>query len=164
MNKEKKRVTENCAKASDDLLTAQEKVDHLDKIKIKLEQTLDELESSLSREKRQRAQTEKERRHVEGDLKVTQEMVLDLERTRKEMEGVIQRKEKDISGLFVKLEDEQSLVAKMQKHIKENQSRYSTTQKRLKAIKIKTSLNFINNPVYLTGYCTLIKAEIKSLN
>ncbi len=137
MNKEKKRVNENCAKASDDLLTAQEKVDHLDKIKIKLEQTLDELESSLSREKRQRAQTEKERRHVEGDLKVTQEMVLDLERTRKEMEGVIQRKEKDISGLFVKLEDEQSLVAKMQKHIKENQSRYSTIQKRSKAIKIK---------------------------
>ena len=89
---------------------------------------------------------------------------MDLERTRKEMEGVIQRKEKDISGLFVKLEDEQSLVAKMQKHIKENQSRYSTTQKRLKAIKIKTSLNFINNPVYLTGSCTLIKAEIKSLN
>jgi myosin heavy chain 6/7 len=137
MNKEKKRVSENCAKANDDLLTAQEKVDHLDKIKIKLEQTLDELESSLSREKRQRAQTEKERRHVEGDLKVTQEMVLDLERTRKEMEGVIQRKEKDISGLFVKLEDEQSLVAKMQKHIKENQSRYSTSPKMSKMIKIK---------------------------
>jgi chromosome segregation ATPase len=125
MNKEKKHVSENSAKASDDLLTAQEKVDHLNKIKCKLEQTLDELESSLSREKRQRAQIEKERRHVEGDLKVTQEMVLDLERTRKEMEGVIQRKEKDISGLFVKLEDEQSLVAKVQKHIKENQSRYS---------------------------------------
>jgi hypothetical protein len=116
-------VSENSAKASDDLLNAQEKVDHLNNIKSKLEQTLDELESSLAREKRQRAVTEKERRHVEGDLKVTQEIVLDLERTRKEMEGLIQRKEKDISSLFVKLEDEQSLVAKVQKHIKENQSR-----------------------------------------
>jgi chromosome condensin MukBEF ATPase and DNA-binding subunit MukB len=62
---------------------------------------------------------------VEGDLKVTQEMVLDLERTKKELESIIQRKEKDISGLFVKLEDEQSLVAKVQKHIKENQARYN---------------------------------------
>jgi myosin heavy chain 6/7 len=117
-------VSENSAKANDDLLTAQEKVDHLNNIKTKLEQTLDDLESSLSREKRQRAQIEKERRKVEGDLKVTQEMVLDLERTKKELESIIQRKEKDISGLFVKLEDEQSLVAKVQKHIKENQSRY----------------------------------------
>ena len=98
-------------------------MDHLNNIKAKLEQTLDELESSLSREKRTRAQTEKERRKVEGDLKVTQEMVLDLERTKKELESVIQRKEKDTSALFVKLEDEQSLVAKVQKHIKENQAR-----------------------------------------
>ena len=52
LNKEKKHMGENNAKANEDLQAAEDKVDHLNKIKSKLEQTLDELEDSLSREKR----------------------------------------------------------------------------------------------------------------
>ena len=47
----------------------------------------------------------------------------DLERARKELEATIERKEKDAGGLLSKLDDEQSLVAKVQKGIKENQAR-----------------------------------------
>merc|ERR1719415_390509 len=46
LNKEKKHVQENASKSSEDLQTATDKVDHLMKIKTKLESTLDELESS----------------------------------------------------------------------------------------------------------------------
>ena len=91
---------------------------HLNQIKSKLESTLDELESSLEKEKRGRANVEKERRKVEGELKVTQESVADQERTKKELESSIERKEKDASVLLSKLDDEQSLVAKIQKGIK----------------------------------------------
>ena len=123
LNKEKKHVSENAAKSAEDLTVAEDKVSHLNQIKNKLESTLDELESSLEREKRGRAQVEKERRKVEGELKVTQESVCDLERARKELEATIERKEKDAGGLLSKLDDEQSLVAKVQKGIKENQAR-----------------------------------------
>merc|ERR1712021_132629 len=91
LNKEKKHVSENAAKSLEDLAASEDKVDHLAKIKAKLEATLDELSGSLNGEKRARADIEKTRRRVEGDLKVTQETVSELERQKKEAEGAIQR-------------------------------------------------------------------------
>merc|ERR1712136_509145 len=62
LNKEKKHISENSAKSSEDLQVASEKVEHLLKVKSKLESTLDELESSFEKEKRSRGNVEKERR------------------------------------------------------------------------------------------------------
>merc|ERR1719515_429487 len=87
LNKEKKHVSENAAKSMEDLQVAEEKVAHLNQIKNKLESTLDELEGSYEKEKRSKANLEKERRKVEGELKVAQEAVADLERTKKEHEA-----------------------------------------------------------------------------
>merc|ERR1739846_95681 len=133
LNKEKKHISEVSAKSSEDLQVAEDKVSHLTKIKSKLESTLDELEGSLDKEKRGRADVEKSRRKVEGELKVTQETVSDLERTKKEIEANMARKDKDAAALFSKLEDEQSLVAKVQKQIKENQSRVEELEEELEA-------------------------------
>ena len=105
----------------EDLVAAQEKVDHLNKIKMKLESTLDELNDSLAREKRAKGDIEKQRRKVEGDLRVSQEVVSDLERTKKELENSIARREKDLGILGSKLDDDQGIVAKTQKGIKEIQ-------------------------------------------
>merc|ERR1712088_404087 len=133
LNKEKKHIGDNAAKSSEDLAVAEEKVNHLNQIKKKLESTLDELESSLEKEKRARTTVEKDRRKIEGELKATQETVADLERARKEFEATIQRKEKDASGLMAKLDDEQSLVAKVQKSIKESQARVEEMEEELEA-------------------------------
>merc|ERR1711875_207787 len=54
LNKEKKHISENSAKSSEDLQIATEKVEHLMKIKSKLEGTLDELESSFEKEKKKK--------------------------------------------------------------------------------------------------------------
>merc|ERR1712080_84428 len=70
---------------------------------------------------------------VEGDLKIAQETVADLERSKKEVEGLIARKEKDISGLAVKLDDEQGHVGKLQKNIKECQGRVEELEEELEA-------------------------------
>merc|ERR1719166_129714 len=123
LNKEKKHISENAAKSQEDLQVAEDKVGHLNQIKNKLESTLDELESSYEKEKRSRANIEKERRKIEGELRIMQETVSELERSREELESAIQRKEKDSGALMSKLEDEQSLVAKVQKTIKEVQAR-----------------------------------------
>merc|ERR1719479_444585 len=123
LNKEKKHIADNQAKSSDDLQAASDKVAHLNGVKTKLEQTHDELEDGANREKRGKADVEKQRRKVEGETRVAQEMVTDLENAKRELENSIARKEKDILGLNAKLEDEQSVVAKMQKAIKETQGR-----------------------------------------
>merc|ERR1711863_55493 len=57
----------------------------------------------------------------------------ELEASKRELENVIARKEKDLSGLGAKLEDEQSHVAKLQKAIKEHQGRVEEREEELDA-------------------------------
>merc|ERR1711976_438126 len=73
LNKEKKHIQEINSKASEELQAADEKVSHLSMVKTKLEQTLDELEDNLDRERRKKNEEEKQRRKIEGDLKMTRE-------------------------------------------------------------------------------------------
>merc|ERR1719347_1418283 len=133
LNKEKKHIAESGAKSAEDLQGASDKVDHLNKIKQKLESTLDELESTVEKEKRARAVTEKDRRNIEGELKMAQESVADIERTRKELEAAIMRKDSEIGNLVSKLDDEQGLVGKVQKSIKELQGRVEEMEEELEA-------------------------------
>ena len=133
LNKEKKLLNENNAKATEDMQVVQEKADHLEEIKQKLENTMDELNDSLTREKRARGDIEKQRRKKEGELKVYQETVAELERAKKEIEGIIIRKETDFAQLSTKLDEEQQQVAKAQKSIKEHQGRVEELEEELEA-------------------------------
>lgn len=54
LNKEKKNQGEVNQKTAEELQAAEDKVNHLNKVKLKLEQTLDELEDTLEREKKSR--------------------------------------------------------------------------------------------------------------
>merc|ERR1711942_361935 len=109
------------------------KVLHLMSIKSQLQSTLDQLDSGLDKEKKSRAALEKQKRKVEGDLKMAQDAVADLERAKREIETVIASKEKNNQMLSAKLDDEQSLVAKAQKNIKELQGRVEATEEELEA-------------------------------
>merc|ERR1719317_864265 len=130
LTKEKKYLQESQAKSSDELTQAEEKVDHMNKVKVKLEVTLDELEDSYEREKKSRLDMDKQRRKIEADLKVTQEVVIDLERDKKDVESAIERKDGEIHQNQRRLEDEQTVVAKLQKTIKEMQARINAEKQR----------------------------------
>merc|ERR1712186_68289 len=78
---------------------------------------------SLEREKKTKGDVEKLKRKVEGDLKLTQEAVSDLERVKSKLGQTTQRKEKEITSMATKIEDEQTLGSKYSKQIKELQSR-----------------------------------------
>ena len=69
------------------------------------------------------------RRKIEADLKVTQEVVIDLERDKKDFETMIEKKDKDIHDAMRRLEDEQVIVAKLQKAIKELQGHIESQNK-----------------------------------
>merc|ERR1719285_879832 len=133
VKKEKKHIAETQAKSNDDMISVGEKVDHLASVKSKLESTLGELESSLDKEKKSRATVEKQKRKLEGDLKMAQDGVVELERSKRDLEVTIGNKEKNNSQLAAKLDDEQNLVAKAQKGIKEVQGRVEAMEEELEA-------------------------------
>ena len=123
LQKEKRGVGENHQKIEEDTQALEDRSNHLNKVKGKLEQALDECEDNLEREKKAKADVEKLKRKVEGDLKLTQETVSDLDRVKTELSQTIQRKEKELASLSAKIEDEQTLGVKYSKQIKELQLR-----------------------------------------
>merc|ERR1711934_597435 len=133
LNKEKKHIAETQAKSNDDMVSVNEKVEHLASVKSKLESTLGELEGGLDKEKKSRATLEKQKRKVEGDLKMSQDGVAELERAKRDLEVVIGNKDKNNAQLAAKLDDEQNLVAKAQKGIKEIQGRVEAMEEELEA-------------------------------
>ncbi|VDP02065.1 unnamed protein product [Schistosoma curassoni] len=91
------------------------------------------MEENLAREQKIRGDVEKSKRKLEGDLKATQETVDDLERVKRDLEEQLRRKEAEISGLSGKFEDEQGLVAQLQRKIKELQTRIQELEEDLEA-------------------------------
>ena len=123
LQKEKRNISDGKQKTEEDIQSMEDKCNHLNKVKGKLEQSLDECEDSLEREKKSKSDVEKLKRKVEGDLKLTQEAVGDLERVKSELTQTVQRKEKELASMSAKIEDEQTLGGKYNKQIKELQSR-----------------------------------------
>jgi myosin heavy chain 6/7 len=123
LGKEKRSIGDSRQKTEEEIQTAEDKCNHLSRVKGKLEQALDEAEDALEREKKVKGDVEKAKRKVEGDLKLTQEAVSDLERIKAELNQAAARKEKEAAALAAKIEDEASLGAKYAKQIKELQSR-----------------------------------------
>merc|ERR1719516_258963 len=106
LSKEKRNVGDSRQKTEEDIQAAEDKCNHLSRVKGKLEQALDEA-----------------KRKVEGDLKLTQEAVSDLERVKGELQGGAARKDKEGSALAAKIDDEATLGSKYAKQAKELQAR-----------------------------------------
>ena len=140
LGKEKKSAGESRQKTEEDIQAMEDRCNHLCKVKGKLEQSLDECEDSLEREKKGKVRiftsirikklcfflqgdVEKMKRKIEGDLKLTQEAVSDLERVNTELAQVVQRKEKEVSSIAAKIEDEGTLGSKYSKQVKELHAR-----------------------------------------
>merc|ERR1711970_183927 len=88
-------------------------------------------EDALEREKKVKNDVEKTKRKIEGDFKLTQEAVADLERVKTELNQSVARKEKEYQALAAKIEDEGSLGNKYQKQIKELQARLEEVDEEL---------------------------------
>lgn len=123
VKKEKKHLQEINQKSAEDSQSVEDKCNHLNTVKGKLEQRLDELEDALDYEKKLRSDSEKYKRKTENDLKLMHETVSELTRSRKELQQAIDRKDKEIGTLAKKVEDEQHLVIKHIKATKELQCR-----------------------------------------
>merc|ERR1712142_229147 len=123
LGKDKRSVGDARQKTEEDIQTAEDKCNHLARVKGKLEQGLDEAEDALEREKKVKGDVEKAKRKVEGDLKLTQEAVSDLERVKAELSQALAPLSSAFTAVGAKIEDEVSLGSKYSKQIKELQAR-----------------------------------------
>merc|ERR1712088_561638 len=102
LGKEKRSCADGRQKTEEDIQAAEDKCNHLSRVKGKLEQALDEAEDALEREKK-----------VKGDI----------ERVKGELQGAAARKDKEGSALAAKIDDEATLGSKYAKQAKELQAR-----------------------------------------
>merc|ERR1739844_872922 len=87
----------------------------------------------MGKEKRDKASAEKDKRKLEGELRMAQETVSDFERNKRELEQVIMRKDTEINQMVSRLDDEQSGMGRVQKSIKELQARVEEMEEELEA-------------------------------
>merc|ERR1719500_2681560 len=122
LQKEKKSLQEAHQQTLDDLQAEEDKVNSLTKQKNKLEQQVDDLEANLEQEKKLRMDLERAKRKLEGDLRLGQETIMDLENDKQRLEEKLKKQEFEYNQLSTKLEDEQALIAQLQKKIKDPNS------------------------------------------
>ena len=75
----------------------------------------------MEHEKKVRMDMERAKRKLEGDLRLAQESIMDLENDRQKGEEKLKKKEFEFNQLSTKLEDEQALISQLQRKIKELQ-------------------------------------------
>ena len=90
-------------------------------------------EGCVEKEKKDKLKIDKERRTKEGDLKIAQEIVSDLERETKEIEANIQRKDTELHSLSGSLDEAQANVSRIQHNIKEAQARIEELEEEVEA-------------------------------
>merc|ERR1719268_386065 len=96
LTKEKKALQEAHQQTLDDLQAEEDKVNTLTKAKTKLEQQVDDLEGSLEQEKKLRMDLERGKRKLEGDLKLAQENIMDLENDKQQADEKLKKLRMDL--------------------------------------------------------------------
>merc|ERR1719297_516101 len=126
LGKEKKATGEGRQKTEEDIQSAEDRCNHLNKVKGKLEQSLDECEDTLEREKKAKGDVEEQKRKVEGDLKLTQEDVADLERVNSELEQTVgskySKQVKELQARVDELDEELSVERNNRAKAEKNRS------------------------------------------
>lgn len=123
LNKERRAQDENTKKLLDDIKAREERNEEMDAVKMRLNQSMSEMERELDQAKHARAESEKERRKAEGDLRVTQETLEEADKEKKDLEALMKKKEIEIRSMNVKLEQQQAVVSRLTKQVKDDEAK-----------------------------------------
>ena len=133
LRKEKKAVQEGHQQLLDDLQAEEDKSNSASKQKAKLEQQVDDLEQSFEMEKKTRVDLERLKRKNEGDLRLAQESIMDLENDKERLCEKLKKSLFEYNELSTKYEDEQATIAQLGKKIKELHARVEELEEELEA-------------------------------
>ena len=125
------------------------KANNLNNVRSKLESTLDDLEDELQMEKKSKIILDKAKRKLEGDLKRCLEAVEEKEKDNNTIKQCQARREKELAHTIAKLEDEQTLIIKYVKQIKDLGGRIEELEEdleteRMTKVKLENQRNALN--------------------
>merc|ERR1712142_1291381 len=103
LQKEKKALQEAHQQTLDDLQAEEDKVNSLNKMKNKLEQQVDDLESALEAEKKCRMDLERAKRKLESDGRLAAETIMDLENDKSRLQEKLKKSEFEFGQLTTRL-------------------------------------------------------------
>ncbi|XP_029141149.1 myosin-7 [Protobothrops mucrosquamatus] len=135
----KRKLEDECTELKKDIddleltLAKVEKEKHATENKALLSSLPQQLEGSLEQERKIRMDLERSKRKLEGDFKLAQENIMDLENDKQQLEEKIKKKEFDINEQNSKIEDEQALASQLQKKLKELQARIEELEEEMEA-------------------------------
>uniref|UniRef100_A0A0N5AQ10 Myosin head n=1 Tax=Syphacia muris TaxID=451379 RepID=A0A0N5AQ10_9BILA len=105
------------------------------KLKVKLEQRLDDFKEHVESEKQARADAEKAKRKAEGDVRIANEDIEECSRQKQDLESSLKRKENEYSILSSRFESEQATVSKLQRQFKELQVQASEIEDEIQNVR-----------------------------
>ncbi|MFH4973668.1 hypothetical protein AB6A40_000377 [Gnathostoma spinigerum] len=123
INKERKRQEEINRKMMEDLQSEEDKVSRVQRLKVKLEQQLDDEDKEREREKRIRQDLEKAKRKTDDDLKVALENAEEIIKQKHDVELNFKKKETDLQMTSSKLNEEMATVGRLPKQVKDQEMR-----------------------------------------
>ena len=118
-------------------------------MKVKLESTLDDLEDELQVERKSKTNIEKARRKLEGDVKRCLEVIDEKEKMNNALKQTLSKREKELAHMVAKLDDEQTVIIKNVKQVKDLAGRIEEledeleTERQIRA-KLENSRNLLN--------------------
>uniref|UniRef100_A0A3P9NE78 Myosin-7-like n=1 Tax=Poecilia reticulata TaxID=8081 RepID=A0A3P9NE78_POERE len=124
LSREKAALLEAHQQVLIDLQAQEDKVNMLAKVKV---------EASLELEKKTRCDLERDKKKLEGDLKLCMDSVKDLENQKENLEDRLKKKDSELVQIHERLEDEQTLSVHLQKKMKELQTRIEELEEALEA-------------------------------
>ena len=133
----------------EDVLSLEVKNNTLNNVKSKLESSMDDLEDELLMEKKSKTILEKEKRRLEGDLARCLEVVEEKEKETGAVRQSLTKREKELSHLVAKLEEEQQVILRNVRQVKELAGRVeqleeeldTERQQRVRAEQQRSSIN-----------------------
>ena len=139
----------NITRSMEEIQSFGMKTNNLNNVRSKLESTLDDLEDELQMEKKSKILLDKVKRKLEGDLKRCLEAVEEKEKDNNSIKQSQARREKELAHTIAKLEDEQSLIIKYVKQIKDLGGRIEELEEdleveRMTKVKLENQRNVLN--------------------
>ena len=133
----------------EEIQTYELKTNNFNNVKVKLESTLDDLEDELQVERKSKTNIEKSRRKLEGDVKRCLEVIDEKEKINNALKQTLSKREKELAHMVAKLDDEQTVIIKNVKQVKDLGGRVEELEEELETerqirAKLENSRNLLN--------------------
>ncbi|KAK2088967.1 Myosin-14 [Saguinus oedipus] len=130
---ERKLLEDRLSEFSSQAAEEEEKVKSLNKLRLKYEATIADMEDRLRKEEKSRQELEKLKRRLDGESSELQEQMVEQQQRAEDLRSQLGRKEEELQAALARAEDEGGARAQLLKSLREVQAALAEAQEDLEA-------------------------------